>query len=894
MMAQYRKIKDQHPDSLLFYRMGDFYELFFDDAVAASEALDIVLAKRGKRLGRDIPMCGVPAHSADGYLQTLIRKGFRVAVCEQTEDPAAARRRGSKSVVAREVVRVLTPGTLTEDELLDARSHNFLAAVAWVRGEAAVAWSDISVGSFRVTPFLAGELPVQLARIAPNEVLHSETAETEVRDMVSDCGATAMPLAPVHFDSTTAERRLCELFDVRTLAAFGDFSRPELGALGAIVSYLDVTQKGRRPMLRPPVRERAEETMQIDAATRRNLEITRDFAGNRDNSLLGSVDRTLTAAGARLLELRICAPSTRSDEIRSRQQAVAHFRERSGLRRDVRGQLRRLPDLNRSLSRLSLRRGGPRDLGALRNGLARAKAVRALLDTGCETSAEESRSGHRLIGKSENEDALQSSRAKLSGFDEILAALEAAVADEPPAFLRDGGLVRGGYCEELDEERTLRDQGRRHITGMQPEFAAETGIAPLKIKHNNVLGYFIEVPPAHSAKLLAPPHAQKFIHRQTVASAVRFTTEDLASAESRLLNAAGRALEIENRIFCELTDLVVQAAAVVSETAAGLAEIDVASALAELSDELDWRQPRIDQSGVLDIRGGRHPVVEQSLLSAAGHPFVANDCLLAGLDESPRIRLVTGPNMAGKSTYLRQNALIVLLAQAGSFVPAESAHIGLVSQLFSRVGASDELAKGRSTFMVEMVETAAILNQAGPDALVILDEIGRGTATYDGLSIAWATLEHLHEVNRCRALFATHYHELTQLTGRLPRLTNSTVTVREWENEIVFLYEVRDGAAERSYGVQVAKLAGMPEAAVGRAREILECLESDEQDAAGKTASLLDELPLFAAARQSQQIHSTPAAKALQEKLCGLNPDDLSPRDALGLIYELKAMAGDS
>ncbi len=890
MMAQYRKIKDQHPDSLLFFRMGDFYELFFEDAVTASEALDIVLAKRGKRLGRDIPMCGVPAHSADGYLQTLIRKGFRVAVCEQTEDPAEARRRGSKTVVAREVVRVLTPGTLTEDELLDARSHNFLAAVALVRGEAAVAWTDISVGSFRVIPCLADELPVHLARIAPNEVLHSETADSMIQGIFESCEAAAMPLAPVHFDSTAAERRLCEIFSVRALSAFGDFSRPELGALGAIVSYLDLTQKGQRPMLRPPVRERAGETVHIDSATRRSLEISRDFSGRRETSLLGAVDRTLTAAGARLLELRICAPSTKFEEVLRRQQAVAFFREQSGLRRDVRKQLRRLPDLNRSLSRLSLRRGGPRDLGALRNGLGRAKAILGLLNSSGADDTENTRPRPRLIGNAENEPALQATRAKLTGFDGLLSELEAAVAREPPAFLRDGGFVRGGYNKELDETRALRDQGRSLISGMQTEFARETGITALKVKHNNVLGYFIEVPTSHSAKLLAPPHAEKFIHRHTVVNAMRFTTESLASAESRLLNSAVRALEIESGIFNELSDMALCATASISETADGLAEIDVASALAELSEELDWRQPRIDRSGALDIRGGRHPVVEQSLQSIAEHPFVANDCRLADQGQSPRIRLVTGPNMSGKSTYLRQNALIVLLAQAGSFVPAESAHIGLISQLFSRVGASDELSKGRSTFMVEMVETAAILNRAEPNAFVILDEIGRGTATYDGLSIAWATLEHLHDVNRCRVLFATHYHELTQLTGRLPRLANSTVSVREWQNEIVFLYEIKDGAAERSYGVQVAKLAGMPESAVERAGEILECLETDERDAVGKTASLLDELPLFAAARRPAPSQTPPETKALQERLRSLNPDDLSPRDALALIYEFKNM----
>ena len=892
-MAQYRRIKQQHKDTLLFYRMGDFYELFSDDAVAASEALDIALTKRGKQLGRDIPMCGVPAHSADRYLQTLIRKGFRVAVCEQMEDPAAARKRGSKAVVARDVVRVLTAGTLTEDALLEARAHNYLAAAANVRGDAAVAWTDISVGHLHVMPCSAESLAAHIARISPREILISETADAATRSSAADSDGPLMELSPAHFDSVSADRRLRELFGVSTLDAFGSFNRAELGALGALVSYLEVTQKGKSPLLRPPVRERTEATMQIDAATRRNLEISRDFSGRRDASLLGAIDRTLTAGGARLLELRVSAPSAIADEITGRHQAVAYFVARPELRAQMRERLRAIPDLNRSLSRLSLDRGGPRDLSALRNGLAAAEEISALLrcrKLAVETGTEESALPARMFGTAAIAASVASSAAKLTGLRGLHDVLESAVVAEPPAFLRDGGFVRTGYDQELDEERQLRDAGRSHVSGMQSEFAEETGIASLKVKHNNVLGYFVEVPSSHSMKMLSPPFSEKFVHRQSVSGAIRFTTNRLAEAESRILNAAHRVAEIEQSIFADLCTQVGEKAAEISDTAAGLAEIDVASSLAELAVEMNWRQPEIDSSGVLDIRGGRHPVVEQSLRTAADHPFIANDCFLAGVEESPRIRLVTGPNMAGKSTYLRQNALIVLLAQAGAFVPADSARIGLVTQLFSRVGAADELARGRSTFMVEMIETAAILNQAGQDALVILDEIGRGTATYDGLSIAWATLEHLHEVNRCRALFATHYHELTQLMTRLPKLANSTVTVRAWEGEIVFLYEVRDGATERSYGVQVAKLAGMPPPVVARSREILDRLETDERDGSGRTAELLDELPLFAARRDRMQSEYPAAVSAAQRRIEEIAPDDLSPREALALIYELKAM----
>lgn len=874
--------------------MGDFYELFFEDAHIASKALDIVLSNRGKKQNRDIPMCGVPVISSDGYIQTLIRKGFRVAICEQTEAASEARRRGPKSVVAREVVRVLTPGTLTEESLLDARSHNFLASIALVRGDAAIAWTDISVGQFQVTPCSLKNLAIHLAQVSPNEVLYSESAEPAIHDLIKTCETTAMPLASVHFDSRNANRQLCKLFEVHTLEAFGEFSRPELGALGAIVSYLELTQKGSQSLLLPPKRVRPEDTVQIDSTTRRNLEISKDFSGNRKASLLGSIDRTLTAAGARLLEQRISAPSTELEEIIIRQKAISCFMDMKDLRLEVRKLLRGLPDLNRSLSRLVINRGAPRDLSALRKGLRQAKSICELMNSKENSESDEPNTVSRIIGMDIDLSPLKQSRNKLTGFETLLELLESSVVDEPPVFLKDGGVIKEGYCNELDEERHLRDQGRQHIASMQADFVADTNIESLKIKHNNVLGYFIEIPKTQSEILLTPPKSEKYIHRHTVSNALRFTTEELSKAESRLLNAASRALEIEKRIFNVLREHVLQAANSITEVTEGLAEIDFSSALSELAEELDWRRPIIQEDGILEIVGGRHPVVEQSLREGSNQQFVANDCFLADTDKSPRIRLITGPNMAGKSTYLRQNALIVLLAQSGSFVPAESARIGLVSQIFSRVGASDELAKGRSTFMVEMVETAAILNQAQSNALVILDEIGRGTATYDGLSIAWATLEHLHQINRCRALFATHYHELTHLTVKLPRIVNSTVSVREWENEIIFLYDVQDGAAERSYGVQVAKLAGMPESAVTRAQEILDCLESDERDSTGKTASLIEELPLFAEDRKAQHSQIIYKPSPLKNRVSQINPDEISPLDALNLIYELKSISEDT
>ena len=872
MMIQYRKIKEQHRDALLFYRMGDFYEMFFDDAVVASEALDIALTKRGRTETQDIPMCGVPVRAYETYLQKLIRQGFRVAICEQTEDPAVARRRGSKAVVSREVVRVMTPGTLMEDSLLDARRHNFLAAVAVVRGTWALAWSDISSGEFHCMPCAAASLGSQLARIAPGEILVSESFDDDAEELLKEYNIPSTPLSPVHFDSSGSERRIMELFGVKSLDAFGDFSRPELAAMGAIISYLELTQRGNLPILRPPSREVVGLTMQIDAATRRNLEISRDFSGSRENSLIGTIDRTRTAAGARLLTSRISAPSTDLVEIERRLDAIEWFSGRTSMRKDVRDELGRLPDINRALSRLATGRGGPRDLASIRIGLTQAGRISELL-----------RNDRLPQGLAEQVPLLDS-------LADIHDLLNVAIVPEPPVQLRDGGFVAPGYDGELDEERRMRDDGRSIIAGLQAEYVGETGISSLKVKYNNVLGHFIETPASHSEKMLSEPLSSMFIHRQTTASAIRFSTPRMKEIESRILNADGNIAEIERRIFDALCDSVADEASALAQIAGTLAELDVSAAIAELAAERNWTRPAMDDSGVLEISGGRHPVVESSLHLAGGQQFVSNGCAISNSEGAPAIRVITGPNMSGKSTYLRQNALIALLAQSGSFVPADSARIGLVSQLFSRVGAADELARGRSTFMVEMVETAAILNQADRRALVILDEIGRGTATYDGLSIAWATLEHLHEINKCRTLFATHYHELTKLSERLERVANSTVAVREWQGEVIFLHEVREGTADRSYGIQVAKLAGIPFPVVSRAEEILERLEQGRDSDRNRTEALLDELPLFAEAAKAPAFMQNPKRSSVEERLRQVMPDELSPREALDLIYALKEL----
>ncbi|AMY71762.1 DNA mismatch repair protein MutS [Frigidibacter mobilis] len=869
MMAQYLQIREANPGALLFYRMGDFYEMFFDDAVAASAALDIALTKRGLHLGQDIPMCGVPVHAAEGYLLTLIRKGFRVAIAEQMEDPAEAKKRGSKSVVARDVVRLVTPGTLTEESLLEARRHNYLAAWAELRGEAALAWADISTGEFRVMNCPLVRLAPELARLAPREVLISETREADCAGIVSDLRAALTPMARGSFDSLGAEKRLCALYGVGSLQAFGTFGRAELSAMGALVDYLELTQRGKLPLLRAPVQESAGSAMQIDAATRRNLELTQALSGGREGSLLAAIDRTVTAGGARLLERRISAPSRELGQIRARLASVRFLLEQSRLREDLREDLRRCPDIDRALSRLALDRGGPRDLVAIRTGLEQAARIAARLPADAP-------------------ELLAQAVAALGGQEPLVELLGAALVAEPPLLVRDGGFIAPGHDAELDETRALRDEGRGVIARMQAEYIEQTGIAALKIKHNNVLGYFIETTATHAERMLAPPLNETFIHRQTTANQVRFTTLPLNEMETRILNSANHALEIEKRLYDSLKRAVMDQAAAIGEAARALAGIDLAAGFADLAAGGDWCEPLVDDSRAFVVEAGRHPVVERAL-KRSGAPFVANDCALTE-GGTPAIWLLTGPNMAGKSTFLRQNALIALLAQAGAFVPARRAHVGLVSQLFSRVGAADDLARGRSTFMVEMVETAAILNQADDRALVILDEIGRGTATYDGLSIAWAVLEHLHGANRCRALFATHYHEMTALAAKLEGVENATVRVKEWEGEVIFLHEVLRGAADRSYGVQVARLAGLPAAVIERAKVVLEALEKGEREGGARRQAVVDDLPLFSMVRAAPPAPApSPKAGVLEERLAALHPDEMTPREALAALYALKA-----
>lgn len=878
MMEQYIEIKAANPGSLLFYRMGDFYELFFEDAEVASRALGIVLTKRGKHLGTDIPMCGVPVERSEEYLHKLIALGHRVAVCEQLEDPAEAKKRGAKSVVKRDVVRLVTPGTLTEDTLLDAKRNNFLLSVVRSRSSStedapilALSWIDISTGEFRIAECSAQALPAEIARLEPGEIIVSDAlyADPDFTPLWRTLEHVT-PLARDLFDGATAERRLADYFSVATTDAFGALTRLELTAAAACVGYIERTQIGKRPPLSPPLRESAGATLTIDAATRANLELMKTLAGERRGSLLDTVDRTVTAAGSRLLAQRLASPLTDPQAIARRLDAVETFVNDAALRNDLRAGLRAAPDLARALSRLALQRGGPRDLAAIREGLHAAADL-----------------GRRLAALGDAPDEIAEAVTALRRPDPALVqTLAAALADELPATRRDGGFVRAGFDAALDETRALRDRSRRVIAQLQADYCEETGIRSLKIRHNNVLGYFIEVTAQHGEKLMTAPFNARFIHRQTLAGQVRFTTAELGELEAKIVSAADRALGLELEIFDRLAARVVAAGADIKRAADALATLDVDSALAALAAEQDYARPDIDTSLAFQIEGGRHPVVERALGRSA--PFIANDCDLSPpeKDTAGRIWLLTGPNMAGKSTFLRQNALIVVLAQMGSFVPAKRARIGAVDRLFSRVGAADDLARGRSTFMVEMVETAAILNQAGERSLVILDEIGRGTATFDGLSIAWASIEHLHEVNRCRTLFATHYHELTALAARLPRLHNATMRVKEWQGEVVFLHEVVPGAADRSYGIQVAKLAGLPPRVIERAKIVLAELEAEERTTRHKG---FEDLPLFQAARPAPPAPAGSPRDRLVAALDALHPDELSPREALEALYALKA-----
>ncbi len=855
MMAQYLRLKAEADDCLLFYRMGDFFELFFDDAKAAAAALDIALTARGEHDGAPIPMCGVPVHASESYLARLIKAGFRVAIAEQTESPAEAKARGGKALVERAIVRFVTAGTLTEETLLDARRPNWLIALANVGGVIGLAAADISTGAFEIAEFAPELLDVELAHYAASEVIAPEGWPH----------GEAIERPRGTFESTGAERRLCALFEVATLDGLGSFDRPGMAAAGGLVAYLEHVGKGALPFLQRPRRRIAAEHMLIDAATRESLELTQAQSGGRAGSLLDCIDRTVTGAGARLLAADVGAPLMDRGAIQARLDLVALFHD-DGLRHAVRAALRAMPDIGRALGRLVARRGGPRDLAQLRDGVAEARMLR-----------------DRLARIEQPPALLNQLLPSLQGHAELVDLLTRALVPSPPLDATQGGYIAEGYDAALDELRGLGGEGRRAIAALEARYREQTGVPALKIRHNGVLGYHVEVPARTADKLMTPDSG--FTHRQTLAGVVRFNASELHEQALRVTQAGAHALAAEAAHLEDLTEQALARRDSIAAAADAIARLDVASALAERAVEGGWCCPAFVDHACLEIEGGRHPVVEAAVAKAGGR-FVANDCKLA---EQSRLWLVTGPNMGGKSTFLRQNALICVLAQAGSYVPASSATLGMVDRLFSRVGASDNLARGRSTFMVEMVETAAILAQATPNSFVILDEVGRGTSTYDGLAIAWSVVEAVHDLNRCRCLFATHYHELTRLAGTLDALSLHHVRAREWKGDLVLLHEVADGPADRSYGLAVAKLAGLPSLALARAREVLKKLESGREKTGGIAAGL-DDLPLFAATAQAEEAE----CDAIRAEVEDLDVDALTPREALETLYRLKSLAREA
>jgi len=879
MMAQFLAIKaDVGPEALLFYRMGDFYELFFDDAVRAAAALDIALTKRGKHAGVDIPMCGVPVHASEVYLQRLIKKGFRVAVCEQTEDPKEAKKRGSKSVVRREVVRLVTPGTLSEDNLLDARGRNIIVALAkTLSGDFALTWADISDGLFCTANMPSARVPTELAALRPRELLLAENLYQDADFMASlplD-GVSLTPQSGTKFDARAGERRLKEQFSVESLDGFGAFSKAEISAAGALLDYLELTQAGNPVQLSAPKRRSTAGFMAIDPATRASLEIDRTQKGSRKGSLLSVIDRTKTGAGARELADRLARPLLDVEAINLRQQAVRFFVEHTVLREKMRDTLTKTGDLARAVSRLSLGRGGPRDLIVIRESLGVSEEICAVFSQSPNIDTP-----HNL--------SLILSQLSLSDKPHLAALrrdLKKALTVDVPLQARDGGFIAAGWQAAIDTLKTLRDDSRRIVAGLQTDYAKAANVPTLKIKHNNVLGYFIEVSPKYADTMLNQGADSIFIHRQTLVSGVRFTTTELADLDAKISGAADKVTALELAEFEAFTLRVREFADTLRATAQALAILDVQCGWAEWAVDTGASRPKVDDSLLFHVKSGRHPVVRESLKQLGSADFTPNDCELDASGEmADRLTLITGPNMAGKSTYLRQNALMFILAQAGGYVSAQEAHIGVADALFSRVGASDDLSKGRSTFMTEMIETAAILNQATQRSFVILDEIGRGTSTFDGLSIAWATTEHLHAANKSRALFATHYHELTDLVENLDAAGNASLRAKEWGGELVFLHDIRKGPADKSYGVQVARLAGLPAAATIRAQDVLVRLEADA-DRGKSEAGLLGGLPLFAAKPPvpPSQISEIETALAV------LNVDELSPRQALDLLYDLKA-----
>ena len=852
MMKQYLDIKRVHQDCLLFYRMGDFYELFFEDAIIAVEVLHIALTKRGKMQGEDIPMCGVPHHSHEQYLQKLIKSGHKVAICEQLETPQEAKKRGYKTVVRRDVTRIITPGTLLEDALLDAKQYNYLCSVAQCEGKLSIACVEISTGVFFVYSISSATVNSDIARFSPKEIIISDKLfqDEKLRDSLSGYMRYISTRANSVFDYLRATQRLKDFYGIMTLESLGNYNKAQVCAMGSLLEYLEHTQKANLPRLKKPKIIDTAHFMQIDPATCRSLELVESASGSKKNSLLGTLDKTMTACGGRLLSLYLALPLSDAKLIEQRLDNVEYFLKHTELQTQVRDLLKHFPDIERALSRVFVAKGMPKDLVLIRDGMAMANTISGLLVANLE---------HLPKG-------IQTISAQLINDSRLLNELQEALNLEMPANLKGGGFVRSGYNAQLDSLYDLQKNAKKNLDVLRDKYRNSTGVSNLKVSHNNVIGYFVEVSPSNANKI--PDDV--FEHRQTLGSSVRYTTVELRELESNLVNCGERIAAIEQEIFYTLCALAMDNAEVITAIAQAIAGADLYSTFALLAQQNDYVRPTIDDSTCFDIIEGRHPVVQKSV----GDKFIPNSC---NLGEQSNLWLITGPNMAGKSTFLRQNALIAVMAQIGCFVPAKSAHIGVVDKIFSRVGAADDISRGQSTFMVEMVETATILNNATDKSLVILDEIGRGTATYDGLSIAWAVVENLHNTIECRTLFATHYHELTDLEGMLERVSCHTVKVKEWERKIIFMHEVCKGKGNRSYGINVAELAGIPRNVTQRAEVILQQLQQEDN----RDIKLVVE----EAANQNSDYN-----QEVIERLMAIDVDALTPRDAFDVLYTLKNM----
>ena len=876
MMAQYFSIKHKHPDMLLFYRMGDFYELFFDDAKIASSVLNIVLTKRGKHKGEEIPMCGVPYHSHENYLERLIRCGFKVAICEQLEDPASAKKRGSKEVVKRDVVRIITPGTLTEDSLLESKEFNSLLAIMCVEEEVGLAWADVSTGNIEIEQCSIDQIQNSVSRIRPKEIIiyeHLQKKDT-IKEYLKEWSNRVTYISGVIPKLNNLLLKLCDAYSVTSMSSYGHFLTSELYSLGMLVDYIHLTQKNNFPKLKPPLRFSNSSVMQIDSSTRGNLEIMATVDGKREGSLISIIDRTKTAAGARLLASRVSSPLIDVEEINNRLDQVEAFCKQTDKISEVRLLLKNTLDVERSLNRLNLGRGSPRDLLAISHSLEQIPLIKTIIHSlnNCLDINDKSFFFKEL--------------ESFGDYKALYSELSSAIIESPPYNLRDGGFIEKGYSKELDNLIALSQGAKSQLNSLQKKYSNETNINNLKIKYNNIAGYFIEVPIRHGDYLLRDKSEVLesetiFYHRQTMTNSMRFTTDELDSIQRKVIESNDKIKILELSLYEKLVSLLKNEAENLYLLAGAIASVDVASSLALLAIQEKYSRPKIDNSLSFEVIGGRHPIVEKSIHNQTNSSFIPNDCELNSKknDGGGKLCLLTGPNMAGKSTYLRQNAITIVLAQAGSYVPADSATIGVVDQLFSRVGASDNLSRGHSTFMVEMIETAAILNQATNASFVILDEIGRGTATYDGLSIAMSCLEYLHNKIGCRTIFATHYHELTNLSEKLNEISLYHMRVKDWKNSIIFLHEVQKGSADKSYGIHVARLAGLPKEVVSHAEKILTDIENNDLDNYISDA----QLNLF----ESKDIKKSMDSD-FKTALSDIDLDNISPKEALDKLYSLK------